>query len=373
MAGLNNNLVATIGLIKILMRYTDESHQLKTNELIKKLEEEYEVSFQRGAIERRLHGLADADIYIEHGDNGWYYDSRNFDKAELRLLIDCVLSSRHISNDNTKKLIHKLCSEESDYYKKTLKYISSVEKWDNNSENIFYKIDGISRAIEEKKVIYFKMLRRDENLNLVEKGYVRISPYTMLMSNQHYYVMGYNEYWKEMVFIRIDKIKEVHIDEINEHHYIDIRSIRGYENGIDYNELSVARPYLFADKIDRVTLKVKKRLIDQVVDWYGTKLDIKTIDDDYVQIKLKTSPEAMKYWALQYINDVEVIEPLYIREEVGKTISANLEKYKDVISSQKTNTVASSSTGSFAFVNFDDLSYEKNNEIEDLTEGMNKK
>ena len=40
------------------------------------------------------------------------------------------------------------------------------------------------------------------------------------------------------------------------------------------------------------------------------------------------SPQAIKYWAMQYSNYVEVTEPQEIREEIYANLTLALEKYE---------------------------------------------
>ncbi len=72
-----------------------------------------------------------------------------------------------------------------------------------------------------------------------------MSPYQMVLSNQRYYLMALSEKWKNMAFHKLDRITNMEILDIPA---TPIRSVPGYEKGIDYKELSTGLLYLFTDK-----------------------------------------------------------------------------------------------------------------------------
>ena len=110
---------------------------------------------------------------------------------------------------------------------------------------------------------------------------------------------------------------------------VKLRSIKGYENGIDYKLLSSAMPYMYSDKPVNVSFKASKVIIDQVVDWFGEQAKITTVRDDDSKIKVvvKASPLAMEHWVMQYINYVEVISPESLRKKIKDDLKEALKKY----------------------------------------------
>ena len=106
-----------------------------------------------------------------------------------------------------------------------------------------------------------------------------------------------------------------------------LRSVPGYENGIDYKALSTAA-YMYTDKAERIEIEVDANLMDHVVDWFGK--DLFTVPmGDRVRVMLTTSPNAMEYWALQYLKYVEVISPKSLRDRIREAIEHGAEKYRD--------------------------------------------
>jgi len=51
-------------------------------------------------------------------------------------------------------------------------------------------------------------------------------------------------------------------------------------------------------------------------------------DDSIVQVMVKASPSAMKHWAMQYINYVEILQPTHLRDEIAEDLNKAVEKYR---------------------------------------------
>ena len=105
-----------------------------------------------------------------------------------------------------------------------------------------------------------------------------------------------------------------------------LRSLEGYKNGIDYKELSTALPYMFTDKLETVEFITEYWVIDQVIDWFGMDVKIEKADGKY-KVTVRVSPQAMEYWAMQYLNTVEIISPISLREKLKENLKNATEKY----------------------------------------------
>ncbi len=137
--------------------------------------------------------------------------------------------------------------------------------------------------------------------------------------------MAYSEYWKNIVYHRLEYITNM---EITDKTATPIRSIKGYENGINYKELTTSMPYMYADKPGRVEFIADIAIVDQIVDWFGDNATMIKIDDTKIRVNVNASLLAMEHWALQYLNYVEVISPKKLREKIKKDIKEAGKRYK---------------------------------------------
>ena len=85
---------------------------------------------------------------------------------------------------------------------------------------------------------------------------------------------------------------------------------------------------MFTDEIKRIIFVCDKGVIDQVVDWFGKNITINDINDEKYEVIVSASPNAMEYWAMQYLNYVEIKSPPELRERIKNNLLKANEKYK---------------------------------------------
>lgn len=325
MDSLEPKKLALIRILQILEQYTDCEHPLKHDEIVKKLDSEYGIVIERKAIGRNLSLLKEAGYEIETTKKGSYLTSRLFEDSELRLLSDSVLSSRHITAKHSKELIEKLATLSNQYFKSHIKNVYSVNDW-NKSENValFYNIEIIDEAIEKKRKIKFEYNKYGADKKLHRSAIHIASPYQMILHNQRYFLMAYQEKWQHIRYFRLDRITNITLLEDTA---TDIRTIEGYKNGIDYQRFSSELPYMFSDEPEQIIFSVQNEwMIDQVVDWFGYDFKVEQKDATFI-ITVKASPDAMEYWAMQYLNNIEILSPVSLRDRISRNINAAKEKY----------------------------------------------
>ena len=327
MEGLEPKKLALIRIWQILKEYSDYDHPLTQDDIAAHLENDYGIIIERKAISRNISLLKEADIEIESRRAGSYIDCREFEDSELRMLIDGVLSSKHITAKHSKDLIERLCGLSNKYFKSHIKNIYSVNDWSKtDNQALFYNIELIDTAIETGKQLSYDYNKYGADKKLHKSSYQEVSPYQMILHNQRYYLMAYSEYWGNMVFHRLDHITNMSILKTPA---VPIRSVAGYESGIDYKRFSSAMPYMYSDEPERIEFIADACIIDQIIDWFGRDTQISKRDDGRVTVTVKASPIAMKHWAMQYINYVEITKPDTLRQKIKITIEKSFEKYNN--------------------------------------------
>ena len=318
--------LALLRILEILQKNTDFEHPLTHTEIAEVLQKEYGIEIERKAVGRNISLLLEADYDIITTKRGVYLNERKYEPSEIRLLIDGVLASQHIGVQHSKDLIEKLSSEENKYFRKNIKHIYAVNDF-NKSDNseVFYSIDVIHEAIENSKMVEYDYNKYGADKKLHKTSFQRISPYQLILHNQRYYLMGYSSYWDHMVYHRLDRITNMIV---SDRPLVPIKEIKGYENGINYRNLTTSIPYMFSDAPEIIEMLAKDFIIDQVIDWFGKDIKItKTENKEIYKITLKSSPTAMLFWAMQYTDECEVIKPLSLREKIKETIKKAKGKY----------------------------------------------
>ena len=318
--------LALIRILQIFRKYSDYNHPLKQEDISRYLDSDYGIVIERKAISRNISLLKEAGFEIESRRTGSYLEEREFTDAELRVLIDGVLSSKYITSKYSKDLIDKLCSLSSKYFRSHVKHIHTVNDW-GKTENqaLFYNIEIVDEAIEQKKQIRFEYNKYGVDKKLHKTRTHHASPYQLILHNQRYYLMARNEYWKNIAYYRLDHITNM---TLTEDKLVPVTSVEGYKNGIDYKELSTALPYMYSDKPEWVEFIAEEYIIDQIIDWFGKDIRIVRCGENKLKVSVKVSPMAMEHWALQYLNHVEIVSPESLRNRIKDILENGIAKYK---------------------------------------------
>ena len=317
--------LALIRILQILREYSDFDHPMTQDDIAKKLSNDYGIEIERKAIGRNIALLKEAGFEIESGRGGSYLDVRDFDDSELRMLIDGVLSSKHITAKHSKDLIDRLSKLSNKYFRSHIKHVYSVNDWSKtDNQALFLNIDLIDEAIENHLQIQYEYNKYGVDKKLHKSSFSRVSPYQLILHNQRYYLMGYSDYWGNMVFQRLDRMTNM---KISNRKAIPLKSIAGYENGMDFKRISSSMPYMFPDNFEQIEFIADAGIVDQIYDWFGEGADMKDLGDGKVKVRVYASTGAIEYWAMQYLNFVEVTSPAALREKIKENIKKAAEKY----------------------------------------------
>lgn len=320
--------LALLRILQILQTNSDYDHPLTQEEILSLLDRKYGIVVDRKTVSRNLALLKDAGFDIASGKNGSYLAGRDFEDGELRLLIDGVLCSKHISAGHSADLIKRLCGLSNRFFRSHVKNIYSVNDWSKtDNQELFYNIELVDEAIEQGKQIHYDYNKYGLDKKLHKSSYQRVTPYQLILHNQRYYLMGYNGYWGNMTFHRLDRITDM---QISSKSAVELRTIPGYEGGIDYRKLASTMPYMYTDTPERITFLADTEIIDHIIDWFGFDVRFETTDDDKtVKVTLTASPMAMQHWAMQYAEYVEILSPKSLRDAVLKALHDAVKKYKN--------------------------------------------
>lgn len=323
--------LAIIRIFQILHKYSDADHPLTQDEIAMRLVNDYGIELERKAIGKNITILrdyfcagSDEDMDIVSDRRGTYLAVRAFDDSELRMLIDGVLASRYITPGHSRELIGRLCALSNKYFRSHVKNIYSVDDW-SKTENcaLFYNIEVIDTAIEQGKQVCFSYNKYAADGKLHKTSDHRATPYQLILHNQRYYLMACNERWKNVGFYRMDRITDIRLcDEPA----TPLRSLKGYESGLDYREIATALPYMFTDRPQMVDFLADEAIVDQIVDWFGEGARIER-EGERLKVRVRVSLKAMEYWAMQYINYVEILSPASLRECIRDNLRRAQEKY----------------------------------------------
>ena len=185
----------------------------------------------------------------------------------------------------------------------------------------------LDEAIARRKKVRFVYNGYNLKKKLIplRKGEWVVSPYFLLLHNQRYYLICNDDGTDVVSYYRVDRITDIEIcEEVSR----PLGTVEGSED-VRPDYLDTAFPYFLDGKPVPVVMKCKKTVFSDLVDWFGSRFDVTKSEGDFVEISLSAPEKAMKYWALQYGDNVEILQPQSLRESIFSTIKKMSLKYKN--------------------------------------------
>ncbi|MCL2807945.1 MAG: WYL domain-containing protein [Coriobacteriia bacterium] len=319
-----------INILDILRRHTDEEHRLSQREIKDLLASEYQMEVDRKSIKRNLCNLMDFGYDLSYTEverttpggrketlmTDWYIN-REFDDSELRLLVDSILFSHQIPSRQRKELIAKLEGLSNRYFKSRVGHVKSVPEVTAINNQLFYSISMLDEAINKKKQVRFEYgncnskgkLKARTNDDGLPRRY-QVSPYQMVAANGRYYLIC-NRKGDSLNSFRVDRIINI---ELAEELARPLRSLVGYAGGLDLPKHMAEHLYMFAGSPVRVRFKVCQEALNHVFDWFGSGATVKETDEESAEVVVSVNEQAMRYWALQFNEHIEILEPASLKE-----------------------------------------------------------
>ncbi|MDE5911954.1 MAG: WYL domain-containing protein, partial [Clostridia bacterium] len=221
MAGLKQK-IKILKLYEILSNESDEANPLSTQDLIDRLKAEG-ISVERKTLYDDIELLNNCGyeiMQVRKKQNMYYVSDRNFDTAEVRILIDAVEAASFITKEKTDRLIDKIASLAGSHKGEVIKnniVVFDTTKRDN--EQIYYNVFNINEAIITKKKIcfkYYKFNAKGEKIAMHDDKPYKVNPIATMVSNDNYYLICVSDKYKDVSHYRIDRMENVKImpDEI---------------------------------------------------------------------------------------------------------------------------------------------------------------
>lgn len=304
-----------IYLIKILKERTDEEHFLSTAQLCKILKDEYGMDTHRTTIKSDVEMLQQAGIGIQatrSTQNLYNFIEREFDDAELKLLIDAVESAKFISKAKSDQLVAKLTELAGMNKARELKRNLVVDgRYKADNEHIFYIVDAINRAINLKKKICFQMveynIKKEKVLHNGGEKYV-FSPYSLVWDGDFYYVIGYSDKYKGLGSHRVDRIAET--PEI-----LDEPAVPAGP-GFDANKYINTMFRMYDAPRREVELVVSNGLVNPIIDRFGPDVTIYACDQENFRVITEVAVGTVFYnWIFGFQGKVKIKAPEDVKQE----------------------------------------------------------
>ena len=315
-------------IMKILMEQTDEEHPMPMSVLLEKLARE-DIKAERKSIYSDVSYLQDFGLDIVYNSsrdkNGYYIASREFELPECKLLVDAVTASKFITASKSKVLVEKLESLVSRHQAHQLKrLVVSPDRIKNENESIYYRVDGIHKAMQENKQITFQYLEWNLKKNLVPRkgGLVyQISPWALLWDNENYYLVGYDHDAEIIKHFRVDKIGPMELLE---------EKREGYEafTKCNIHDYSTKTFGMYGGKEEKVTLQFPNSLVGVVLDRFGKDVSLQKIDAEHFAVHVTVAVSSQFFgWLAGIGNQAIITSPEEVKKQYVDYLQNILTEY----------------------------------------------
>lgn len=329
MARASNQKAKLLILAEYLLRETDEEHTVSTAELIRMLE-------QRGIGCERKSLYDDMEVLSSFGydvqrqrtgnQTGWYIGERDFQAAELRLLVDSIQSSRFITRKKSMELIEKLekltsRAQARDFQRQV--WVKNRIK--SMNESIYYLVDDIQRAIGENKRIRFQYFRYNEKREreLRHDGQIYdVSPFALMWEDENYYLVGHDTDSGVVKHFRVDKMTRLTVAD-------EPRLGAEFLEKYDMAAYTDSHFGMFSGEPSQVRMEFRNELAGAVLDRFGMDTMLIPGRDGYFSVTIPAVINAPFYgWVASFGADARILAPAEAAEGMRQHMENILQLYE---------------------------------------------
>ena len=348
MSSLQPKKLLIMNILDILRKYTDAEHTLSQRDIMDILKNEYDMTADRKSIKRNLMDLIDFGYEINYSEalrmipgkdgkleesyilSGFYLE-RDFTDSELRLLIDSLLFSKHIPYSQCMELVEKLEKLSNKYFESRVKYIQTLPERAPQNPQLFYTIEFLDEAISKGKQVRFHYCgygtdKKPHTLLDTEgkpKEYL-VNPYQMVAANGRYYLIGTMQKYDNVIHFRVDRIQDIAVEDSL---VKPMKQVKELQNGLSLPKHMAEHLYMFGGDSIPVTFRMKKHILTDVIDWFGSDIQFSQETEEEVTARVTVNWSAMRHWALQYARHVVIVEPKDLAHQVREDLEMAIHAY----------------------------------------------
>ena len=314
-------------ITQYLMEKTDENHIATTTELI-----DYLAS--NGITAERKSIYTDIELLIDYGLDivkvkgrpaGYQLVSRQFELAELKLLVDAVQASKFITSKKSRELIGKLetlCSKKE--ARQLHRQVVVTNRTKAVNENIYYNVDQIYSAIAGNvkiRFLYFEWNVKKEMQLRRDGAFYEVSPWLLTWDDDNYYLIAYDDESRMIKHYRVDKMLKLSLSD---------KKRQGKEQFENFDIAAYSKKTfgMFAGEEKMVTLSCKTNLIGVIIDRFGNEVSLRENGEGFVLVRVKVAVSRQFFGWLTGLSDaVKIVGPKETAEEYRSYLEEILTNY----------------------------------------------
>lgn len=327
-----NQKLKLLFVLDMLVRESDENNPVDIEQILLYLKN-HGIVCERKSVYNDISILKEFGYDILHTKtpkNGYFLASRDFEEAEIRLLYDAVQAANFISPKKSAQLCEKILKLLSASQAKEIKgqvYVENRTK--STNEAIYYNVDKLNRAIlrgRKVSLVYRRRKITDQSaVEFEEKNHI-LSPYGMIWKDDHYYLVGNNVKYDNIMVLRVDRIRALEILETEPvRPFSEVSPYKTYFDTADYAKTHFN---MFTGTTERVELICHKDLIEPVLDRFGEDIRIMRVNDEKFKLTADAAvSEGLVSWIMQFGGKMQVAKPQALKKMVMQRASDVMKLY----------------------------------------------
>lgn len=329
MAKKSHQKLKLLYLAKIFTERTDENHALTLAEIMSFLENN-NISADRKTLyqdfeELKAFGL---DIISEHQGKTvvYYLASRDFELAELKLLVDSVQAAKFITERKSHQLIKKLQTLASCHDAQQLqRQVLIAGRVKTMNESILINVDHIHTAINDNRQISFQYFQwtptKKRALRHDGRIYV-VSPWQLVWDDENYYLIAYDATSDMIKHYRVDKMLSIQATDNKREGACKFK-------GFDVATYSKRLFGMLGGEHTRVTLECTNDMSGILIDRFGQDIVMLKKDEAHFITKVDVVPSNQFLgWIIGLSTSVKIISPKGVVERLHLLIQEQHDLYQ---------------------------------------------
>lgn len=315
-------------LMKILNEKTDETHSVTMADILKELSN-YGITAERKSIYSDIELLKQYGLEIEgeQRERTYYYRlvNRDFELAELKLLVDAVSSARFVTEKKSNALIKKIEGLASEYEARKLqRQVFVAERVKSENEQILYNIDAIHRAIAENSQIKFKYFNWNskKEMELRRDGqFYEMSPWALTLQDEYYYLVCFDKETESIKYFRVDKMLKIDLTDTP-------REGKEQFDKFDIALYAKKRFGMFDGEEKNVSLLCHNSYAGVIIDRFGKEVAMRPFDDEHFVANVNVAlTRQFLAWVFSMSDFIKILSPSEAVEEIKVMAEKLLKQY----------------------------------------------
>ena len=264
-------------------------------------------------------------ISIREKPGGYYLGSRQFELAELKLLVDAVQASRFVTTKKSRELISKLETLTSRSEAGQLhRQVVVAERGKSSNEQIYYNVDEIYAAMAADHTIrfqYFECSVHKEMIPRRDGAYYEVSPWLLTWEDENYYLIAYDSDARILKYYRVDKMLHLTVCD---------KPREGQEAfaALDIAGFAKKTFGMFAGDETTVALQCNASLTGVMIDRFGINVAMRPVGDGMIRVRANIAVSRQFFgWLTGLGSGVQIISPPEIRAQYKQYLKSILDQY----------------------------------------------